>query len=53
MDTIMMSLFNSREREANEWRRIFQQADERFGMVSVSRIGENGSSGIIFAEWQG
>ncbi|QGA21491.1 hypothetical protein EYB26_009202 [Talaromyces marneffei] len=53
MDAIMMSLFNSREREADEWRDLFSQADEKFGNVMVHRIGENGSSGIISAEWLG
>jgi hypothetical protein len=53
MDAIMMSLFNSREREAEEWKELFKQADERFGNVTVNRIGENGSSGVISADWLG
>lgn len=53
MDAIMMSLFNSREREADEWKELFKQADERFGDVIVNRIGENGSSGVISATWLG
>lgn len=46
-----MSLFNSREREADEWKDLFRAADERFGNFTVNRIGENGSSGVISAEW--
>ncbi|OKL61699.1 hypothetical protein UA08_02177 [Talaromyces atroroseus] len=51
MDAIMMSLFNSREREVDEWKELFKVADERFGPVIVNRIGENGSSGVISAQW--
>jgi hypothetical protein len=47
----MMSLFNSREREVDEWKDLFRSADERFSAVTVSRIGENGSSGVISAKW--
>ncbi|RAO72498.1 uncharacterized protein BHQ10_008510 [Talaromyces amestolkiae] len=53
MDAIMMSLFNSREREADEWKELFKQADQRFGDVIVNRIGQNGSSGVISAAWLG
>ncbi|EED14270.1 O-methyltransferase, putative [Talaromyces stipitatus ATCC 10500] len=53
MDAIMMSLFNSREREADEWEDLFKRADESFGRIIVNRIGENGSSGVISAEWLG
>lgn len=49
----MMSLFNSREREEEEWKGLFKQADERFGNITVNRIGKNGSSGVISAEWLG
>lgn len=51
MDAIMMSLFNSREREVDEWKDLFRAVDERFGAIQVNRIGENGSSGVISAEW--
>lgn len=53
MDAIMMSLFNSREREAEEWEDLFKQVDERFGNVIVNRIGKNGSTGVISTEWLG
>ena len=35
MDMIMLSLFNSREREEEDWRSIFQQADTRFTDIKV------------------
>ncbi|CAF9907146.1 MAG: hypothetical protein ALECFALPRED_003076 [Alectoria fallacina] len=35
MDMIMLSLFNSREREKEDWQSIFQQADARFTNVKV------------------
>ena len=35
MDMIMLSLFNSREREKEDWQSIFQQADTRFTNVQV------------------
>lgn len=35
MDMIMLSLFNSREREKEDWQSIFQRADTRFENVQV------------------
>lgn len=35
MDMIMLSLFNSREREKEDWQDLFQQADTRFTNVKV------------------
>ena len=35
MDMIMLSLFNSREREMEDWQTLFQQADTRFTNVKV------------------
>ena len=35
MDMIMLSLFNSRERETEDWQSIFQQADTRFIKAKV------------------
>jgi hypothetical protein len=51
MDAIMLSLFNSREREVEEWEELFNTADSRFGGFTANRIGENGSSGVVSVEW--
>ncbi|ORY18123.1 cercosporin toxin biosynthesis protein [Clohesyomyces aquaticus] len=51
MDAIMLSLFNSRERELSDWKKLFQQADERFGSFNATRVKENPSTAIIVAEW--
>ncbi|QKX58069.1 uncharacterized protein TRUGW13939_05190 [Talaromyces rugulosus] len=51
MDAIMLSLFNSREREVEEWEELFNTADSRFGGFTANRIGEHGSSGVISVEW--
>ncbi|KAF2464342.1 putative O-methyltransferase [Lindgomyces ingoldianus] len=53
MDAIMLSLFNSREREVDDWQNLFNQADGRFGGFRATRVKENPSTGIIVAEWTG
>ena len=51
MDAIMMSLFNSREREEEDWLSLFRRAGgERFAF-KATRIKDNPSTGIIVAEW--
>ncbi|KAF2659757.1 putative O-methyltransferase [Lophiostoma macrostomum CBS 122681] len=52
MDAIMLSLFNSRERGADDWKSLFQQANADYGFFSATRIKE-GASGIIQVEWAG
>lgn len=51
MDAIVMSLFNSRERDEADWKSLFDTADQRFGSFVARRIKENPSTGIIVAEW--
>ncbi|TGO58900.1 hypothetical protein BCON_0050g00320 [Botryotinia convoluta] len=46
MDMIMVSLFNSRERDADDWATLFQAADPRFGKPK-SWIPEGSNLGII------
>ncbi|KAH8696410.1 putative O-methyltransferase [Talaromyces proteolyticus] len=50
MDAIMLSLFNSREREASEWKELFTAADPRFKSFTVNRI-KGGSAGVVYVEW--
>jgi hypothetical protein len=53
MDAIMLSLFNSREREESDWLKLFADADERFINCTVQRVKENAATGIIVATWAG
>ncbi|KAF2734829.1 putative O-methyltransferase [Polyplosphaeria fusca] len=53
MDNIMLSLFNSREREVDDWKDLFNRAHGKQWVVSVTRVKENPSTGIIVAEWLG
>ncbi|KAK2772300.1 hypothetical protein FQN53_004663 [Emmonsiellopsis sp. PD_33] len=53
MDAIMLSLFNSREREEDDWKNLFAITDKRFVSFVASRIKENPSTGVVFAEWSG
>jgi hypothetical protein len=51
MDTIMMSLFNSREREVDDWKKIFEAASLNYGKFCATRVKENPSTGVIQVEW--
>ncbi|TGO39875.1 hypothetical protein BHYA_0046g00290 [Botrytis hyacinthi] len=52
VDMIMLSLFNSRERDADDWVTLFQAADPRFGKPKAW-IPERSNLGIIEAVWEG
>jgi len=52
MDMIMLSLFNSRDREQKEWAMLFNQADERYREVK-SWVPNGASLAIIEAVWSG
>jgi hypothetical protein len=52
MDAIMLSLFNSRERDEDDWKGVFTAAHGRFVGFEARRIKESPSTGIILAEWQ-
>lgn len=49
----MMALFNSREREIEDWRTIFETASENYSGFSATRVKANPSTGIIQVEWVG
>jgi hypothetical protein len=51
MDMIMFSLFNSHEREADDWSALFKAADARFGDVKVW-VPEGSKLGIVESVWQ-
>ena len=51
MDTIMMSLFNSRERDVEDWEKIFEAASLNYRGFRATRVKENPSTGVIHVEW--
>lgn len=52
MDMIMLSLFNSREREKSDWEKLFAEADPRFGNVKVWTPAGS-QLGLVEATWSG
>ena len=52
MDMIMLSLFNSRDREEKEWMVLFGQADARYTNVKTW-VPRDSSLAIIEATWSG
>lgn len=48
---LMMTLFNAREREIDDWVQLFREADARFRFVDAKRP-EVGTMGVILAEWE-
>ncbi|EMR87652.1 putative o- protein [Botrytis cinerea BcDW1] len=52
LDMIMLSMHNSREREAEEWQDLFLEADPRFGVLKIW-VPTGASLAIIEAVWQG
>lgn len=51
MDAIMMSLFNSRERSIEDWKRLFEAASTSYRNFKATRVKENPSTGVIQVEW--
>lgn len=49
----MLSLFSSREREAEDWENLFKMADSRFVDFRAERSKHNPSTGIIVCTWDG
>ncbi|KAK3380523.1 O-methyltransferase [Lasiosphaeria ovina] len=56
-DMMMLTQLNGREREAEDWRQIFRQADERFTITDMhplaSPVDFGPSTGIIEVVWEG
>ncbi|KAF7911084.1 uncharacterized protein EAF01_002592 [Botrytis porri] len=52
MDMIILPLFNSRERDVDDWANLFQAADPRFGKPKAW-IPEGSNLVIIEATWEG
>lgn len=53
MDAIMLSLFNSRERDEDDWRQLFSNASTGFTSITIKQIPESPTTAIITAEWSG
>ena len=49
-DLTMLTLQNSKERDAGEWEVLFQEADPRFKFIGIRKL--LGPSSLIEAEWQ-
>ena len=49
---VMLSFFNSREREKDDWERICQEVDRRFKFVDAW-VPKGAALGIIEAVWEG
>ena len=52
MDMLMMAMNNSRLRTADEWQRLFAEADTRFGRVN-SWVPHGAALAILEVVWQG
>jgi len=52
MDLTMLQLLNAREREAQEWETLFQQADDRYELVQI-RHPEGSSLSLMEFQWKG
>ena len=52
LDMIMLSTHNSYEREAEDWIRIFKEADERFGPVKITPV-PGALLAVLEIEWSG
>lgn len=52
MDMTMLTLFNSRERDEEDWHVIFKEADKRFGKIKVW-VPEGAILGAVEAIWEG
>jgi hypothetical protein len=48
---LMMTLFNAKERELEDWIDLFKQADKRFKFRDA-KMPEVGTMGVITAIWE-
>lgn len=51
MDMNMLSLFNSRERDSDDWHRLFSNADRRFVLESISKPSGSNLS-VVSVVWK-
>lgn len=50
-DMLMMTLFNAREREMEDWIQLFEKADNRFKFKSAQKP-DIGTMGVMIAVWE-
>ncbi len=48
----MLTLSNARERDRDDWEKLFKEADNRFRLVSA-HVPRGSSLGIIEVRWEG
>lgn len=48
----MMTLFNAREREEDDWIRLLKDADERFRFIEAKKL-DVGTMGLVVVIWEG
>ncbi|KAH6679301.1 putative O-methyltransferase [Halenospora varia] len=53
MDLIMLTLFNARERDGDDWKGLVEQADEKFRFESATRQAVDSPSGVMVVTWTG
>jgi hypothetical protein len=51
-DTVVRALTNGKEREENDWKALFAEADSRFRVLSIGKPPFS-SLGIIVVQWEG
>ena len=52
IDMIMLTAFNSYEREQEDWKRVFREADPRFGKVNITNL-PGSLFAVIEVVWNG
>jgi hypothetical protein len=52
MDMIMLTLFNARERDQDDWKNLFELADPGFKFLSAKRAKESEPPAVIVASWE-
>jgi len=51
MDLSMLELHNGKERDAEDWERLFKECDERFKFVSARPL-MGAALGLVEAVWE-
>ncbi|KAH8684441.1 putative O-methyltransferase [Tricladium varicosporioides] len=52
MDMIMLTLFNARERDGDDWKQLVESIDKRFRFKSVVRQGVGSPSGVMIVDFE-
>jgi hypothetical protein len=52
MDLLMLTLFNSRERDVDDWKELVEKADPRFKLESAKQQAPESPSGIMIVSWE-